>query len=252
MAKFKSPFLFSLAIAPVAAIAMVFVCLYQFDLYSPETLALALSQVGSRGALVAVTTVQGLVLVFLCSFFGCVLSEKLGLWKPLRFEKTSTLTTVCLSALAGVVLSLDYWVFGGLIDGIQAADAAGLTASGVIASVLYGGVIEEILMRLLFMSLAAWIIWKLFFRGKTAAELPSGIFIAANIIAALLFAAGHLPSTVTTFGALTPLLLLRCFLLNGGFGLLFGWLYRKYGIWYSMLSHMLAHIVSKLIWFIFI
>lgn len=42
------------------------------------------------------------------------------------------------------------------------------------------------------------------------------------------------------------------FLLNGGFGLLFGWLYRKYGIQYSMLSHALLHIVSKMIWILFI
>lgn len=41
------------------------------------------------------------------------------------------------------------------------------------------------------------------------------------------------------------------FLLNGGFGLLCGWLYRKYGIQYSMLSHALLHIVSKMIWILF-
>ena len=53
------------------------------------------------------------------------------------------------------------------------------------------------------------------------------------------------------FGALTPLILVRCFLLNGGFGLVFGRLYRKYGIQYAMLSHALLHIVSKLIWTVF-
>ena len=34
----------------------------------------------------------------------------------------------------------------------------------------------------------------------------------------------------------------------GGFGLLFGWMYRKYGIQYAMLSHALLHIVSKTVW----
>lgn len=53
------------------------------------------------------------------------------------------------------------------------------------------------------------------------------------------------------FGGLTPLLVVRCFLLNGAFGLVFGWLYRKYGIQYAMLSHALLHIVSKTIWLIF-
>ena len=33
------------------------------------------------------------------------------------------------------------------------------------------------------------------------------------------------------------LVLLRCFLLNGELGLVFGWLYRKYGIQYAMIGH---------------
>ena len=125
-----------------------------------------------------------------------------------------------------------------------------MTVSGVIASVLYGGVIEEVMLRLFFLSLAAWVLWKVFFRKRE--KLTDGIFWAANILAAILFAAGHLPATAATFGELTPLLLIRCFLLNGGFAIGFGWLYKKYGIGYAMLSHALVHIVSKLIWLIFI
>jgi hypothetical protein len=48
------------------------------------------------------------------------------------------------------------------------------------------------------------------------------------------------------------MLLFRCFLLNGGFGLFFGWLYRKHGIQYAMLAHAALHIVSKLIWTLFV
>ena len=39
---------------------------------------------------------------------------------------------------------------------------------------------------------------------------------------------------------------------GGGLGLFFGWLYRRFGIQYAMIGHALAHIVSKLIWFIFL
>ena len=70
------------------------------------------------------------------------------------------------------------------------------------------------------------------------------------MIAALLFAAGHLPATALTFGALTPLLVFRCFLMNGAFGLVFGRLYRKYGIQYAVLSHILFHVVARTIWLI--
>lgn len=78
------------------------------------------------------------------------------------------------------------------------------------------------------------------------------MFITANVITALLFVVGHLPVTMTVFGELTPLILFRGFLLNGGFGFIFGVLYKKYGIQYAMLSHLGMHILSKLIWLIFI
>lgn len=111
---------------------------------------------------------------------------------------------------------------------------------------------EEVLLRLFLMSLAAFLIWKLFFRKCSKNEIPQGVFVAANVLCALLFAAGHLPATITMFGTLTPLVLLRCFLLNGGLGLVFGWLYRKYGIQYAMIGHAGAHIISKLIWLVLI
>ena len=125
-----------------------------------------------------------------------------------------------------------------------------LSVHVVLASVLYGGVIEELMLRLFLMSLIGFLLWKLFFRKRETA--PTGVIIAANILAAILFAAGHLPATAMLFGQITPLLLFRCFLLNGGFGLLLGWIYRKFGIQYAMLSHATLHMVSKLIWFFFV
>ena len=101
------------------------------------------------------------------------------------------------------------------------------------------------MLRLFVLSLLAWLIWKLFCRKQP--ECPVWAVILANIAAALLFAAGHLPATVMLFGTLTPLILLRCFLFNGGFALFLGRLYRKYGIIYAMLCHAGIHIVSKLI-----
>jgi membrane protease YdiL (CAAX protease family) len=48
------------------------------------------------------------------------------------------------------------------------------------------------------------------------------------------------------------MLLVRCFLLNGAGGLWFGYLYRKYGLSYAMLAHALFHVVSDVIWEVFI
>ncbi len=44
----------------------------------------------------------------------------------------------------------------------------------------------------------------------------------------------------------------RCFVLNGGLGLVFGRIYRKYGIQYVMIGHAGAHIISKIIWLLLI
>ena len=82
-------------------------------------------------------------------------------------------------------------------------------------------------------------------------DIPIKVYVIANIISALLFAAGHLPSTVA-MTPLTPILIIRCFLFNGGLRLCFGYLYRKYGIGYAMISHGLCHLISDVIMIIFI
>lgn len=250
MSTLKKSLLFSLSILPIAIVAIIFTCLYQFEMYPPEILEEAVAQVGSMAIVWIITVIQNVGLIMFCCIFGCILAEKLGLWKPIKFEKRSLTVTLILSVIAGIIFSLDPWTFGNLIDGIKESTAAGMTVYGIIASILYGGIIEEILMRLFVMSMIAFLISKIFY--KKCEEIPAKVFVIANIVAALLFAAGHLPATLVTFGELSPMLLLRCFLFNGGFGMLFGWLYRKHGLHYAMISHATVHIVSKIIWFIFI
>lgn len=252
MSEYKKPLLFAICLLPVAVIAGISVGFYQLDVYSEEITTEVLAEFGSTDILIAVAAVQTVGYALFFGFFGYILADKTGLWKPIQFEKRSLAVTLVISVTGGIVFSLDHWVFGSMIDGIQAANAASLTVSGVIASVLYGGIIEEVMLRLFFMSLIAFIVWKLFFRKHDKENIPTSVFVVANIVAAFLFAAGHLPFTMSIFGTLTPLILLRCFLLNGGSGLAFGWLYRKYGIVYAILGHALFHIVSKLIWLVFI
>ena len=74
---------------------------------------------------------------------------------------------------------------------------------------------------------------------------------ACLVMAALLFAVGHLPVNEMMFGH-APVIVFRCMLLNGGFGLAFGWLYRRFGLRYAMIAHGGCHVVSKLIWILFI
>jgi len=249
MKKLKTPALFALALVIPAVIGGYFTILYQIDYMAPELMAEAMAQMGGKNAVVAIYIVQTLIYALLCGFLGCFMAQALGLYRPVRFEKKPLIRTLVLSLVFGILFSLDYWTFGAWIPGLREATDNTLNAVVLLSSVLYGGIIEEVMLRLFFMSLIALLLWKIFFSRH--AQVPTAVLAAANILAAILFAAGHLPATGMLLGTLTPLLLVRCFLLNGGYGLFFGWLYRKYGIQYSMLAHALLHIVSKLIWAVF-
>ena len=249
IARFRRPLMFALGLLPVALVAAYFTALYQLEILDADTLAQLMEQMGSEAAFIAVYMVQIALYALVMGFVGHILATKLGLMRPARLEWSALKWTLPLAAAAGVLLSLDWWTFGAWIPGLREATDLTLSVPVIFASILYGGVVEEVMLRLFMMSLLAWLGWKVFFRK--AEKAPAGVIVAANVISALLFAAGHLPATVMLF-EITPLVLLRCFLFNGGLGLFFGWLYRRFGIQYAMIGHALAHIVSKLIWFIFL
>jgi len=251
VSRIKKALIFSLSLLPFAIPGGYFVTLYQLDMYDQTSIDAVISQAGSVNNLIVISIIQTVLYACILGFLGYLLSDSIGLMKTFRIEKNACVRTLVLSVIFGILFSLDYWTFGKWIPDLDVSSTtdATLTINGWLGSIFYGGVVEEIMLRLFFMSLLAWVGWKLFFRKKETA--PIGVIIVANVLAALLFAAGHLPATIAFFGELTPLLLFRCFLLNGSFGLFFGWLYRKYGIQYAIMGHALLHIVSKTVWVLF-
>ena len=247
--KFRKSLMFTLALLPAALVGGIFMTLYQMDALDAALLSEAQAQLGGVTGLIAVSAVQAILYTAICGFFGHLLASKLGLIRNFRLERRAVCMTLFISIAGGILFSLDPWVFGRLIPEVSAI-AVQLSFSRFISSVLYGGIIEEVMLRLFVMSLIAFIIWKLFLRRHDKA--PACALIISNVISALLFAAGHLPATLMLFGRLDAIILARCFLLNGGFGLIFGYLYRKHGIQYAMLSHALLHVISQAIWYIFI
>ena len=104
---------------------------------------------------------------------------------------------------------------------------------GFLAS-FYGGIVEEILLRLLVMS---FFVWLGRFVSRTAEGKPTAAVIwIANILAAVLFGLGHLPTTALLV-PLTPLVVTRAVVLNGLIGVAAGWLYWKRGLEAAMISH---------------
>lgn len=237
--------------ALVGAVGGFGVGFYLLDSYPEDMVQELLAQGMTPVLLALVTAVQSAGYGIVLGGIGIWLAKKVGLWRNERsIEGKPLLYTVIISVIGGMALILpDVFFFGRHIPAIAESYAAKPTIPYLIATVTYGAVIEEIMLRLFCMSLLAFLLWKLFARKQ---ETPSsGILMAANVMTALLFAAGHLPATAAMMG-LTPMIVLRCFLLNGIFGLAFGWLYRRYGLRYAMLAHGGCHVVSKLIWILWL
>lgn len=250
MTKLRKPLIFTLCLLPAAAVGGWFTAQMSIANMDENTLATAVQQAGSKEMVMLITTIQTIIYAVICGFFGYIIADKIGLIRPFRLDKKKTLITLLAGAICGMILSADAFTFARWIPELtDSYEACGrFDAPTWIGSVLYGGVIEEVMLRLFFMSLLALIGWKLFCRKENA--VPEKMLVISNIIAAALFAASHLPATIQTFGHLTPMLIFRCFLMNGAFGIVFGRLYRKYGIQYAMLAHILTHIVSRTIWLI--
>ena len=236
-----------------------FTGIYALDSYPPEMQQQLLDELASNGLegfppdiiMGIITAMQGAGYGIVLGAIGIWLGRKTGLWKDERtITKPPFIASIIVSIVGGATLILsDLLFFGNYSEVIMDSYSVKPTIFYFIAAVIYGGVIEEVMLRLFWMTLVAFILWKVFDRKNA---LPStAILIAANMIAALLFAAGHLPATAAMIG-LSPMIIFRCFLLNGGCGLLFGFLYRKYGLRYAMIAHGGCHVVSKLIWILFV
>lgn len=244
---FKTLVFFGLA----GLIGGFFVGVYQLDSYPEEIRQQILSQGLNEVTLGVVSALQAAGYGVFLGAIGIFLGERLSLYKgERRLELKPFFYTVIILIVGGLSMILfDVLWFGRVSAPIMESYSVKPTIPFMIASVVYGGVIEEVMLRLFMMTLVAFILHKIFGKGT---DVPGvNILVVANVVSALLFAAGHLPTTAILFG-LTPLIVFRCFLLNGGIGLMFGWLYHRFGLRYSMIAHAGCHLVSKLIWILFI
>ena len=180
---------------------------------------------------------------------GIVLAKKIGLWNDkLTFKLKPIAFSVIIALIGGVsMIAFDLLWFGKVNQPIADSYLVKPTLATIFGSIILGGIVEEVMLRLFMMSLIAFLLTKIFKK----CENKEILFIIANVISAILFSAGHLPATSLILG-LTPLTVFRCFLLNGGIGLMFGLLYRKHGLQYAIIAHAGCHVVSKLIWLLFI
>lgn len=248
---FKAYWKTLLFFAIVGLVGGFFTGIYVLDSYPEELRQEALAQGLDNTTMGIVTALQAAGYGIVLGAAGIFLGRKTGLWKDETAIEQKPLTiALIVSVIGGLALILpDLLFFGPRIPVVMDSYAAKPSVPYMLAAVLYGGVIEEVMLRLFFMSLIVFLLHKLLARSHPLP--PAWVLIAANIIAALLFAAGHIPATIAMIGT-SPLVIFRCMVMNGGLGLLFGWLYRKYGLRYAMIAHGGCHVISKLIWILFI
>jgi membrane protease YdiL (CAAX protease family) len=203
--------------------------------------------------IVALALIQNGVLLSVAIILGMILSRRVGLTMPWITAwatgtpppslKSIALPAVLWGAAAGVVIVGVEMLFflRHLPESMRAFFEIPLWKR-LLAGVVYGGITEELFMRLFLLSLVAWVLARWW---KTADGSPTnGVFWAAIFLVALLFGLGHLPATAY-MAPLTPMLVVRALALNAFPGVAFGYLFWRHGLEASMLGHMSAHLVMQ-------
>jgi hypothetical protein len=98
-------------------------------------------------------------------------------------------------------------------------------------------VLEEITYRLFAMSVTAWLALRLFKRQNAATAIALGA-------SCILFGLAHLPAW-SSLAPVTTSLIAGVLLLNGIGGLLFGWIFWRWGLPYAILCHFAGDVVIQ-------
>lgn len=176
-------------------------------------------------------------------FFGliCWLSSKI-LPKtdlaPFTFKKPLQ-TIVYPAVISGVLLSFAiFFADKTLFHSPLSSTAAPPFWVATLAS-LYGGVNEEVLLRLFLFTLLYFLLNKC---CKINKENKTISLWTVNIIVALLFGLGHLPAAFK-LPSPSAVDIVRILFLNGLGGILFGWLYWSRGLWTAIGAHFVTDLM---------
>jgi len=189
--------------------------------------------------------------------FGLLLASRVGLTVPLlsawlygRYGQRRLWSVLFRSIVAGllsasIAVGVLVWVFVPRIPQILAASEYQYPLWKRFLAALYGGIAEEILMRLFVMTLLVWLLSRIL---HEADGLPSPVALwASNIIAAVLFGLGHLPMGVALGIPVNALVIADAVTVNGVIGATCGWLYINWGFEGAMIAHFCADVVLHVI-----
>jgi hypothetical protein len=199
-----------------------------------------------HAAVVLLSLVNPFILLVLTALLGAAAAHRSGLVSWAAGTGAPPGRRTWLLALAGGL---------GLAAAITAADAAwrpllsthwqallgpsGFSWKQLLVGMLYGGLTEEIMLRWGVMAALAWLLHKLF--ARRAARAPGWAVALAALLAAVLFAAGHLPA-VMAMGEVDAAMVARTLALNTVAGLAYGWLFWRHALEAAMAAHAATHV----------
>ena len=195
---------------------------------------------------------QSAILLALAVGLGLLLARKVGLPVPILESWLSGESVghrlrlilppaIVVGLAVGVLLFLLIkFVFLSHIPAIPLIAEANISLWKRVLASFYGGIVEELLMRLFLLSLLAWLLGKVW-RGAKAVP-GTGVLWTANFIVAIIFGLGHLPSASMVM-PITPIVVVAALVLNGIAALVFGYLYWTKGLEAAMVAHFSADIV---------
>ena len=235
-------------------------CVISSMLVIPYSLALTSNDIKITPLILLLSAVQNLVLFAAAAFFGLLLSKQIGMGLPVlqnaiegknqaKENKTSAriksllIPSIGLGVLAGLAIVLLSIPFNRSIPELSLLDVSIPAWKAFLASI-YGGIAEEVLLRLFLVSLFVWITFKIK-KGKEGKPAVFGIWLSI-ILSAIIFGLGHLPATAQIL-PLTEIVIIRAIVLNGIGGMIFGWLYWKKGLESAIIAHFSADIVLHVI-----
>jgi len=197
--------------------------------------------------------VQPAVILVGALLIGIFLAPKVGLSSPVA-EALAAGREVVPALRPQVVPGLVGGLIGGSLILLSAAifkpflSTATLVLIGkfarimpILTRVLYGGIIEELLLRWGLMTFLVWVVWRLF--QKRQARPTSTSVIAAILISSFIFGVGHLPVALGLVQETTAALIMFVIVANSAFGVVAGYLYWKYGLESAIIAHMCCHVV---------
>ena len=158
-------------------------------------------------------------------------------WPRLR---AMLVPSILAGASIGVILTIALFFLRARIPNLPFTLVTRIALWKRVLLCFHGGIYEELLTRLFLLSLFAWLLSLLKRKGE---GLPgAGVLWTANILSAILFGLGHLPSA-SFFISITPLAVVAAIMLNGIAGVTFGYLYCKRGLEAAMIAHFTADFI---------